>query len=400
MNEIITSLRVEDVYPNPKNNRDNIAGITELAANIKENGLLNPIRVVKDGEVYVIVAGHRRHAAIQALGWEHIDAIVNTDWDEAASVKRLVADNASTVPLTDLEKSRGIQTMLLTGVRPEAAAASSGESLDRITKATRGLAIVADQVAAEDLTLDRLIALEEFDGDHEAIERITNAPESEWRKVADNVRARRAADDAYKAAVALIEDAGLTLLTDINYGQHEYISTGNEVPAEALYGYISRWGTHADLRWYKDRAAATQTAEEAAAAEARAEAQIAMEQAAKARRAFIDGYTGFGSLFQLSRAAWEGKGQFEDDAIAADSSFLDASVMERVGLPQLVIQAVAHALEEFAAKALGLTEYHHYWATEPWLTAYFDALRDEGYQPNETEAQRMADIAALKGGNE
>lgn len=50
--------------------------IWELAENIKQNGLINPITLKKVGERFEVVAGHRRFTAIKLLGHIKIKAIV------------------------------------------------------------------------------------------------------------------------------------------------------------------------------------------------------------------------------------------------------------------------------------------------------------------------------------
>jgi ParB/RepB/Spo0J family partition protein len=51
--------------------------ISELAESIDRHGLLQPIVVRQDGDRYVIVAGHRRYAAIRRIGEATIAALVH-----------------------------------------------------------------------------------------------------------------------------------------------------------------------------------------------------------------------------------------------------------------------------------------------------------------------------------
>ena len=178
MNKSISTLRLEDVHPNPKNQRIKLTGVEELAANIKENGQLDPAIVVKDGDIYYLVSGHRRHAALKLLGRMSIEAIVADGWDSAIVAKAIMAANDH-VPFNELERSRGIQTMLTLGVSPEAAAASVGETVERMRGAATGLTKAQDY--AEDMSLDRLIALAEFEDDDEAAKRLMTCEEAKWR---------------------------------------------------------------------------------------------------------------------------------------------------------------------------------------------------------------------------
>ena len=61
----VVELKINDINPNgeqPRKRFDDEA-LQELAASIKENGLIQPIIVVKKGTGYKIVAGERRWRA-------------------------------------------------------------------------------------------------------------------------------------------------------------------------------------------------------------------------------------------------------------------------------------------------------------------------------------------------
>lgn len=66
----IDSIRVED------NVRSDLPEITELAASIRAVGQRTPVEVVRDGDGYVLLTGHRRYAAIRSIGMAAIRAIV------------------------------------------------------------------------------------------------------------------------------------------------------------------------------------------------------------------------------------------------------------------------------------------------------------------------------------
>jgi ParB/RepB/Spo0J family partition protein len=63
--------------------------INELAENINENGLLNPITVTSRGLEYELVAGYRRVAACRKLGWVWIDASITEASEENARLLNL-----------------------------------------------------------------------------------------------------------------------------------------------------------------------------------------------------------------------------------------------------------------------------------------------------------------------
>lgn len=79
---------------NIRNEKD--SEITELAASILAQGLINPILVqkrAKDGK-YVVIAGHRRYEAVKYLGLPHIECnIVDDDLNDKDILAAQIAEN-------------------------------------------------------------------------------------------------------------------------------------------------------------------------------------------------------------------------------------------------------------------------------------------------------------------
>ena len=76
----LVELDIETVVRDEEQPRKNFTkeSLNELAASIKEHGVLQPIVVVKVGKKYHIVAGERRWRASKLAGLEKIPAIVRT----------------------------------------------------------------------------------------------------------------------------------------------------------------------------------------------------------------------------------------------------------------------------------------------------------------------------------
>ena len=76
---VFTSIAVTSIVVNrDERQRKNLEHIEELAASIKENGLINPIVITRDGQ---LVAGERRLTAHKMLGYEFISAQYIDDLD-------------------------------------------------------------------------------------------------------------------------------------------------------------------------------------------------------------------------------------------------------------------------------------------------------------------------------
>lgn len=85
--------------------------VSELAASIREHGLLQPIRVRPLNEgMYQIIAGQRRFRAHQALGRSSIPAVVVEETDQEAAVQSIV-ENLQREDLTPLELAHGVREL-------------------------------------------------------------------------------------------------------------------------------------------------------------------------------------------------------------------------------------------------------------------------------------------------
>lgn len=86
----------------------NDAEIGDLAASIRDNGLIQPISVRRVGANYEIIAGERRFRAILKLGWDKFPGIVLEADDEAASAIML-AENTARANIDPIDEARAYQ---------------------------------------------------------------------------------------------------------------------------------------------------------------------------------------------------------------------------------------------------------------------------------------------------
>lgn len=196
-------VNIEDVYPDENNPRQKFDGIDELAESFELNKErpgepFTPPILVRDGGIYRIVDGERRYKALKKRRKTSFTANVCDDMDEANTLMAMLAtDNKQ--PLSELEKSRGVQQMLLLGVDPV--------QVDKTTKGANAKRIkrTMDKIgdAAEDMTLDRMLAIDEFSDDPDIVEKLTNCTEKAWEGIADNARRERKT----KKEMAAIQEA-------------------------------------------------------------------------------------------------------------------------------------------------------------------------------------------------
>ncbi len=100
-------LEIKKVFPNPEQPRKQFDDIEELAANIKEHGLLQPITVVKKDDKYMIVSGERRYKAHLYNKAKTIIALILTSSDEQVEELTLI-ENIQRSDLTDFEVAKYI----------------------------------------------------------------------------------------------------------------------------------------------------------------------------------------------------------------------------------------------------------------------------------------------------
>lgn len=98
----VSQLPVESIAPNPRQPRTRFdpEELAELAASIREHGVLQPVIVThdEDGDHYVLVAGERRWLAARQAGLTHIPAILR----EASDQQRLEMALIENVQRADL----------------------------------------------------------------------------------------------------------------------------------------------------------------------------------------------------------------------------------------------------------------------------------------------------------
>lgn len=202
----LKEISLEDVFENDANPRKKFAGIDELADSMRdfEGGQpYNPITVMQEGEVYTLIDGARRYRAMLKLGTKRCKALVAESNDDAAVLCAMVAtDNKQA--LDPMEMSRGVQQALAFADVERVERASGRRNL---AKAKKAMGKVQD--AAEDMSLDRLMKIEELSFSRKAVEALTNCRESEWRRVAEDIELRMERERRAAELADALDDAGI-----------------------------------------------------------------------------------------------------------------------------------------------------------------------------------------------
>jgi ParB family transcriptional regulator, chromosome partitioning protein len=172
---------VGSIEPNPKQPRQvfDEEALEELKTSIEEAGFLQPIVVRQlDGERYELVMGERRWRAAQAVGREHIPAIVRDTRDDAM-LRDALLENIHRANLNPLEEAAAYQQLLEEfGATHEELARRIGRSRPQISNTIRLLNLPAQvqrRVAAGILSAGHaraLLSLDEADAQEQLAHRI------------------------------------------------------------------------------------------------------------------------------------------------------------------------------------------------------------------------------------
>ena len=153
---------IDKILPHPKNPRGDLGDLTELAAGIKQVGVLQPLTVVpEDAEVYqrrvgakhayngsyIAVIGHRRHAAAKLAELDEVPCIVSL-LDEKAQITTMLMENMQRSDLTPYEQAQGFQMMLDLGETVGSVAEKTGFSKSTVYSRVKMLELDADKFKA------------------------------------------------------------------------------------------------------------------------------------------------------------------------------------------------------------------------------------------------------------
>jgi ParB family chromosome partitioning protein len=139
-------LPVEAVERNPKQPRKRFeeAKLEELAASIREHGIVEPILVRKDGGRYRILAGERRWRAAQRAGLKEVPAVVREASDRQAFELALV-ENLQREDLNAIEEAEAYEVLVEEhGLTQEQVAERVGKERSTVANALRLLKLPAD----------------------------------------------------------------------------------------------------------------------------------------------------------------------------------------------------------------------------------------------------------------
>lgn len=145
----VKQIHLDEIIPNRRQPRTAFpeGAIEELAASIRENGVLQPVIIRPMGDRYELVAGERRWRAARQAGLSHLPAIVRITNDEDTLLLALV-ENLQRDDLDPLETASGYQALIEQfGLTQDEVATRVGKARATIANSLRLLEL-PDQVKA------------------------------------------------------------------------------------------------------------------------------------------------------------------------------------------------------------------------------------------------------------
>ena len=135
----ISYVSINDIKPNSNQPRKTFdeEKLDELAASIKEHGMIQPIVLRNVDNGYEIVAGERRWRAARKVGIKEVPCIIKELTDEENMLLAII-ENMQREDLNPIEEAEGISQMIDTyGLTQEQVSKSVGKSRPYITNALR-----------------------------------------------------------------------------------------------------------------------------------------------------------------------------------------------------------------------------------------------------------------------
>ena len=205
--------------------------LEELAASIKEHGVIQPLIVRQQGEGYELVAGERRLRASELAGLTTVPAIVRIYTDEQMMEIALV-ENIQRHNLNPIEEAEGLkQLMEACHLTQEQAAEKVGRSRVAVTNMLRLLNLpksIQENVSRETLTMGQVKPLLTLDKEADQLKLARATLENGWSsRYVEKIAQLLKSGKPFKYSQKLV-----TSLMDKNKNQHKSPSAAPALSAE------------------------------------------------------------------------------------------------------------------------------------------------------------------------
>lgn len=117
---------LDQIEPNPDNIRIDLGDLDDLAASIRDHGVIQPAIGYRtaDGTV-MLIAGHRRHAASKLAGRTDMPMVIRAQPDRVELLEQMLAENNQRQGLDPIEEARALLEIKKSGRRSVKAIAAT-----------------------------------------------------------------------------------------------------------------------------------------------------------------------------------------------------------------------------------------------------------------------------------
>lgn len=129
----LATIPIDSIDLHPRNVRRDATADDELVASVKAQGILQPLGVVPADDRYLLIAGHRRHAAATAAGITTVPVVVLDHLDtDAKQLEAMLVENGRRLDLTPAEEADAYEQLTLLGVKAPEIAQTTGRDVKTV----------------------------------------------------------------------------------------------------------------------------------------------------------------------------------------------------------------------------------------------------------------------------
>lgn len=219
----IIEVEISRIVPNRNQPRKNFDRdeLVSLAKSIAQDGILQPLTVIKSGEGYELVAGERRLRAAKMAGYSSVPCIVvNLNMQQSAVMS--IVENMQRQELSFFEQAQAIERLTGEwGMTQEAVARRLGISQSSVANKLRLLRL-SDECRAEiirqGLTERHARALLKLEGDEQRLFMLSKIAErglnvSKTEQVIESFLSKKAREESIRRRSAVFRDIRLFMNT-------------------------------------------------------------------------------------------------------------------------------------------------------------------------------------------
>jgi ParB family chromosome partitioning protein len=216
-------ITLDAITPNPQQPRRRFddEALEELAASIREVGILQPIVVRSGAEEgsYVLIAGERRLRAAEVAGLTRIPAVIRPAESDSADLTEALIENVQRADLSPLEEAAAYRNLLEDfGMTHEGVAERVGKSRSAVTNTLRLLQLppaIQGMLDRGELSAGHARALLSVDDPAYALHIARRAVDEGWSvRLVEEAARERVADTPKRRQVSPVRDASIIELEE------------------------------------------------------------------------------------------------------------------------------------------------------------------------------------------